>query len=505
MSEDGLVLLGSQARERREERLAPVMGRDFSGNVCLVTLGCAKNQVDSEIMLGSFVRKGFRPISDPANAEVIVVNTCAFLQSAVEEGIDTILALTEHKKTGRCRRLVVAGCMVERYRQDLQQEFPEVDRFLSTDELLHVADEGATSGQCFDSARRPYFLYDEQMPRVLSSGKHSAYVKIAEGCNRPCSFCIIPKIRGAFRSRAKESVVAEVKELIDCGAKEINFVAQDLTAYGTDFPGNRGLRSELRPLLSELSEVEGDFWIRLLYAYPVGVDETLIRTIVESSKIANYLDLPLQHISHSVLKAMKRPLGERGTRALIEKIREVGPEIALRTTMIVGFPGETEDDVRALEQFVAEGHFMHLGVFMYSQEEEAGSFSLPNQVPQKVKEERRERIMVCQQQVVKKRLAAYLGREVRILCEGTHSESDLLYSGRTEFQAPETDGEVIINAVRDDFVGTLEESTGMFVRGVITEVAGYDLLATVRGLEQGLGLGQGQGQGQGQGIGLGVE
>ncbi|MBL7662964.1 30S ribosomal protein S12 methylthiotransferase RimO [bacterium] len=452
----------------------------FQGNVAFVTLGCAKNLVDSEVMLGVLLDQGYRAVENPEQADVIVVNTCAFLQSAVEEGIDKILEMAAYKKSARCRKLIVAGCMVERYRQQLQAEIPEVDRFVSTDELLKIGEEGSTTAECFDQARRPYFLYDETMPRALSTGKHSAFIKISEGCNRPCAFCIIPKIRGGLRSRQQSSILSEFKLLLDHGVKEFNLVAQDLTAYGTDFPGNRGIKSELADLLSNIDQIsQDDFWVRLFYAYPVGTNQELIRQIIASQKICNYLDIPLQHVSNSVLKSMRRPLGEKGTRALIESIREAAPDLAIRTTFILGFPGETEADVEMLEEFVSAGHFTHVGAFTYSQEEEADSFTYPEQVPDQVKEARRARIMAAQKKVVDQRLAKLVGSEMKVLVDGFHPDTELLLSARTEWQGPETDGQVIINDVPEEFANQLSDLQGKFVRVKITEVKDFDLIATL--------------------------
>ncbi len=472
------------------ERAAIQASADFNGNVALVTLGCAKNQVDSEVMLGVLKERGFRPVSDATTADLIVVNTCGFLRSAVEEGIDTILDMAKLKKSGRCRKLVVAGCMVERYRDELKASMPEVDIFLSTDELLKVGEAVETSSECFDSARRPFFIYDESMPRILSDGGLSAFVKVAEGCNRPCTFCIIPKLRGGFRSRGLESIVREADLLRKSGIREINLVAQDLTAYGSDFAGNRGIKSELPELLSRLSAAvpaEEMFWIRLLYAYPIGVTDQLIEQIASLPHLCGYLDLPLQHISHSVLKRMQRPLGERGTRELISRIRAGAPKVALRTTFIVGFPGETEEDVDALEAFVAEGHFTHVGVFSYSQEPGTPAHDLAEQVPERVKEQRRARVMQAQQKVVAERHAGLIGQEVPVIIEGEHEETDLLLSARAEWQAPETDGCVIINEIDDGVLEgagissedpdySLSKFSGTIGRVVITESAGYDLI-----------------------------
>jgi ribosomal protein S12 methylthiotransferase len=460
-----------------------VKASDFAGNVAMVTLGCSKNQVDSEIMLGALRARGFQPVSEPENADLIVVNTCAFLTSAVQEGIDKVLELSELKKTGRCRKLIVAGCMVERYRDDLAKEFPEIDRFISTDELLSVADDEDTTEQCLSAARRPYFLYDEAMPRVRdSSSSHSAYLKISEGCDRPCSFCIIPKIRGAFRSRAPSSIVREVEQLLDEGVKEINFVAQDLTAYGND---NKAEFGNLTGLLTELDRTTADrlalgqqFWLRLFYAYPVGVTEQLVKQIVASPVICNYLDLPLQHISNNVLKAMNRPLGENGTRRLIEQMRIASPELNLRTTFIVGFPGETAEDIESLGQFISEGHFRHVGVFTYSDEAEAKAFDYPDRVSEEEKISRRDYLMELQQVVVAKQLEAEVGKSLRVLIDGFHKESDLLLSARSEWQAPEDDGEVIINDL-GEFEGDPEMLRGKFATVTVTEVAGYDLVGTL--------------------------
>lgn len=464
----------------------------FAGNVLMVTLGCAKNLVDSEVMLGALRARGFRPIDVPEQADLIVVNTCAFLQSAVEEGIDRILEMARLKETGRCRRLVVAGCMVERYRKDLESSLPEVDRFISTDELLTVGDEGETAEETFREARRPYFLYDESMPRVRSTLGHTAYVKISEGCNRPCSFCIIPKIRGEFRSRPVTSVVREVETLVQDGVKELNLVAQDLTAYGSDL-----LKSPSKNLLIDLlSEIENvkqrtgiPFWTRLLYAYPIGVTEELLRTILKSSSVCNYLDLPLQHISHAVLKRMNRPLGERGTRGLIEQIATVAPEIALRTTFIVGFPGETDEDIRSLVEFVSAGYFTNVGVFTYSQEPESKAYELSDQIAENVKEERKRMVMEAQQAVVAKRAEKFLGQRIQVLIDDLHEDSDLLVTARAEWQAPETDGTVIINELPDNFLSVDGESyetdriKGRFAEVEITEIAGYDLVGKLLSLK----------------------
>jgi ribosomal protein S12 methylthiotransferase len=457
-----------------------VGAKDFGGTVAFVTLGCAKNTVDSEVMMGVLSRKGYVSVADPLSADLIVVNTCAFLESAVKEGVETILDLARYKDEGRCRRLVVAGCMVERYRSELMESLPEVDMFISTDELLRVGDKGeANSFNAFDEARRPYFLYDDTAPRVLSTGSHTAYIKIAEGCNRPCAFCIIPKIRGAFRSRPILSIVKELSSLLSQGVKELNLVAQDLTAYGSDFEGNRGIVSELPKLLREIIHInrDEDFWLRLYYAYPVGVNEELLKVISETPQICNYLDLPLQHISHAVLKSMQRPLGEKGTRALIETIRKSAPELTLRTTFVVGFPGETDEDIAILESYIREGHFTHVGVFTYSQEKEAKAFTFDRQVEDHVKDERRDRLMRAQQEVLEEKLSTYIGKKEKVIFEGFHPESDLLCQSRTQWQGLDADGTTIINDMQDQEI--TEDMIGSFIEVEVTEVAGYDLLSRI--------------------------
>ncbi|MCC6220575.1 MAG: 30S ribosomal protein S12 methylthiotransferase RimO [Deltaproteobacteria bacterium] len=451
--------------------LGSVDRKPFIGNVALVTLGCSKNTVDSELMLGALVARGFRSVEDPANADLIVVNTCAFIESAVKESIDVILSLVSYKKKGRCRKLVVVGCMVERYKRDLAMELPEVDRFVSADEILRIGFEEGTTAECFDQARRPYFLYDESMPRVYSTGRGSAYVKISDGCDRKCTFCIIPDIRGSFRSRSRDSIVSEVRTMVQGGVREINLVAQDLTAYGTDFserpPAGRELVSLLREITRTLGHAQ-DYWIRLYYAYPVGTTDELIRFVADTPFLCNYLDIPLQHISAAVLKRMQRPLGEKGSRELINRIRQTAPGIALRTTFLVGFPGETDRDVEQLEEFVRAGHFAHVGVFTYSQEREAKSYAYPAQVEEAVKEERRSRIMLAQRDIVELRLKQFVNRQVRILVD--RQQDATTFVGRTEWQGPEEDGEVFVSASK-------KMQIGQFAEVEITGARSYDLIA----------------------------
>lgn len=443
----------------------------FRGRAGVVTLGCAKNQVDSEIMLGVLRRSGYEIVSDVERADVLIVNTCGFLESAVKEGIDCVLELADLKERGQLRRLIVAGCMVERYGQELKASMPEVDAFMTTSDLLKSADvAGGSFSSVLDSSARPYFLYDDAMPRQLSTPSHTAYVKIAEGCNRPCTFCIIPRIRGAMRSRSLTSVVREVQSLGAQGVREINLVAQDLTAYGEDQKG-----ASIVELLRALDQTRAVDWIRLLYAYPLGVNEELLRTIVELPSVCNYLDIPLQHASERVLREMRRPLGKFSPRKLVEFIHKTAPQIHVRTTFIVGFPGETEADVDELESLIREGDFSHVGIFTYSAEQGTPAHDMAQQVPQEVKDERRDRLMLAQQEVMEERLQRFVGERLPVLVEGPHEESDLLLAGRTAFQAPEVDGSVIINDVASE-AGAL--ASGSFVDVEITEVAGYDLVGT---------------------------
>lgn len=450
--------------------------KTFKGRVAVVTLGCAKNRVDSEVMLGSFVKSGFEVVTDAASADVIVVNTCSFLESSVKESIDAILEVSEFKQKGRCRQILVAGCLVERYREELLKTLPEVDRFVSIDDISKVGD--IASGE-FDSlierAARPYFLYDDTLPRYLSTKTHTAYVKVSEGCNRPCTFCIIPKIRGAMRSRELESVVREVRDLGERGVREINLIAQDLTSYGLDRKGPR-----LVDLLNALDKASAVDWIRLLYAYPVGTDDELLKAVSELPSVVEYIDIPLQHSSEAVLKEMKRPLGKFSPRSIVEKIKTVSPNVHIRTTFITGFPGETEKDVDDLEDFIRAGHFTNLGIFTYSPEPGTPSHDMAGQIPQKIKEARRARLMLAQQDVVGAKLQSFVGQDLETLIEGTHEDTDLLLSGRARFQAPEIDGTIIINEFGDG-VSKVEPGTIGTVR--ISEVAGYDLVGTLVGVE----------------------
>lgn len=459
----------------------------FQGKAAVITLGCAKNHVDSEVMLGVLKKRGFEIVSDVSNADVAIVNTCGFLQSSVQESIDCVLEIAEHKKTGRLRRLVVAGCMVERYNGSIEDELPEVDAFIGVNDILKVgnvaildssenASEGESQQEDFlTGAARPYFLYDDTTPRQLDTVPHSAWVKISEGCNRPCTFCIIPQIRGPMRSRQLDSVVREVAELASQGVKEVNLVAQDLTDFGSDYGSEAG-KSNISNLLRALDEKTRIKWIRLLYAYPLGINEELLRSIRDLPSVCNYLDVPLQHASERILRDMKRPLGRYSPRGVVDLIKKTAPEIAVRTTFIVGFPGETDKDVLELEQFVRESDFSSVGVFCYSKEQGTPSFNLPGHISEKEKNARREQIMLAQQESQSKRLSRFVGQRIEVLVDGLHEETELLFTARARFQAPEVDGMVIINDA-DTEAGTIQ--AGSFCQVEITEVAGYDLVGKV--------------------------
>lgn len=442
----------------------------FRGRAAIITLGCAKNQVDSEVMLGVMMQNGYEIVTDTSQAEVIIVNTCGFLESSVKESVDRILEAAELKEKGRCRQLLVAGCMVERYRSELLASLPEVDSFVSVDEILKVADIAAGKMESvLDRAARPYFLYDDTMPRYLSTASHTAYVKISDGCNRPCAFCIIPRLRGAMRSRAPQSVIDEVRALGQRGVREVNLIAQDLTAYGSDLESPAKL-SELLYSLDKLNAVE---WIRLLYAYPIGVDDRLIQAIRDIPSVVEYLDIPLQHSSDNVLRAMRRPLGQYSPRSIVDKIKSQAAEIKIRTTFIVGFPGETEEDVRDLESFIEEGHFEQLGVFKYSREAQTPADAMLGQISDREKESRYKRLMKAQQRALSKQLDTYVGQQLEVMIEGPHEESELLLRARTRFQAPDIDNIVIVNDIDPQFG---EVKVGQIGQLEVTEISGYDLV-----------------------------
>lgn len=410
--------------------------------VSVVTLGCEKNLVDSEIMSGLIHQRGFTLVEKPEDATVIIVNTCGFIDAAKEESVNTILNLAELKDSARLKALIVSGCLTQRYKKELMDEMPEIDGIVGTGDFHRINDiiDEALRGRKPVYVGNPVFNYEENLPRLLSTPRHAAYVKIAEGCDNACTFCSIPIMRGQFRSRSMESIVAEVKLLADQGVKEISLIAQDSTNYGTDL--YEGFK--LPELLNKVSEVPGIAWVRLHYAYPGFFTDELIEAIASNPKICNYIDMPLQHSEDSILKRMRRPGRQRDVRELVGKIRSRIPEVALRTSMIVGFPGETDEDFDRLCDFVREMKFDRLGVFTYSQEEDTPAHRLPNQLSDEIKQFRQNTLMEIQREVAKDNAAKYVGRTIDVLVERYDGRSDV-FIGRSQYDAPEVDGEVYIS------------------------------------------------------------
>ena len=437
--------------------------------VGMVSLGCPKNLVDGEVMLGQLRARGHELVADASEADVIVVNTCAFIDRAKKESIDVILEMARHKENGRVRRLVVTGCLSERYDAELRREIPEIDATLGTGQVADIvpAVEGKATTVADGERDLPTWVYDHTSPRVLSTPSYMAYVKISEGCDYACSFCIIPTLRGRHRSRGIEDVVAEAESLAASGVKEIVLVAQDSTRYGHDL----GARDGLATLLRRLGRIDGLRWIRVMYAYPATLSDGILDAIASEEKVVKYVDIPLQHASDSVLKRMKRPTGKGNLRGMVERIRARVPGVAIRTSFIVGFPGETDADFAELLAFVEEARFDNVGVFTFSDEEGTSSFDLEGRVSARVKEGRRRRLMALQKRISTRRNRARVGERLEVLVEGTHPDTDLLLRGRLATQAPEIDGQVIIN----DGVAL----PGQFVNCEVTEAHAYDLVARI--------------------------
>lgn len=435
--------------------------------VYFVSLGCPKNQVDTEVMLGVVRDQGHTLVDTPDEADTLVVNTCGFIEEAKKESIDTILELAQAKE-GK-RRLVVAGCLSQRYSKELAEEMPEVDNFLGSADMLGLAQvlsEQAPRMAVSPLGRRAY-LYDHTTPRQISGKRHSAYVKIAEGCDRPCAFCIIPKLRGPQRSRTVESIVREAEMLADQGTREICLVAQDLTTYGTDLDDPRSIEQ----LLQGLVGVKDLRWIRLHYAFPTTCSDELLAMIAGEPKIATYLDVPLQHVDTEVLKKMRRGYTEKVVRNLVERLRAQSNYIWLRTTMLVGHPGETEAAFQRLYDFVEEGAIDHLGVFPWSREEGTPSALLPSRVSPELAEERRLALMELQEEIRLARHEEMVGEVLEVLIDGESEESEFLLDGRHEGQAPGIDGKVVLT----DGTGKV----GEFVRARVTQADANDLVATL--------------------------
>jgi ribosomal protein S12 methylthiotransferase len=440
--------------------------------VYFVSLGCPKNQVDTEVMLGVVRDGGHRIVDDPHEADTLVVNTCGFIEAAKQESIDTILELAGVKATG-AQRLVVAGCLSQRYPTELAKEMPEVDHFLGSADMLGLAKVlgGDAPRMGVSALGKRAYIYDHQTPRQLSGARHTAYVKIAEGCDRPCGFCIIPTLRGPQRSRAIYSIVEEVAALVGAGTREVCLVAQDLTTYGSDLEP----ATNLEQLLDALVRIDGLEWIRLHYAYPSAVTEGIIRRIASEPRVATYLDVPMQHIDSDVLKKMRRGYGEKRVRDLVEDLRnpaKVGDaHVWLRTTMLVGHPGETDEAYQRLYDFIAEGEIDHLGVFPWSREEGTASALLPSRVLARKAEQRAAALMELQEEIRTRKHAALVGRELRVMIDGPSEESELLLDGRHEGQAPGIDGKVILT----DGTGR----PGDFVRAIVTQAGAHELVASM--------------------------
>ncbi len=420
--------------------------------------------------MGELVARGHELTPHPDQAEILVVNTCSFIDPAKKESVDTILEMAEYKKIGRAKKLIVAGCLVERYRGDIRKEMPEVDAIIGVNELSRIV--ALCEGE--ESAPNPIepYLYHDLTPRVLSTPKHFAYIKIAEGCDHPCTFCVIPQYRGKFRSRRFESVISEATRLFQQGVREINLIGQDTTCYGEDF----GLRDGLAELLARLAQIESprEKWIRFLYAYPNKVTQRLLDTLAEHDSLVKYIDMPLQHASASVLKRMKRGASGDIFLKLIERVRRTIPGVAIRTSFIVGFPGETAEDFETLCQFVEAARFDNLGVFTYSDEDTSASFALDGKVDGRTIQNRKRRLMAIQRKVARARNREMVGAEIPVLVEGLSQETDLLWEARMSTQAPGIDGVALIN----DFEGT-EPRPGE-IRGLrITEAHDYDVVGTL--------------------------
>jgi len=472
-----------------------------------VSLGCPKNLVDSEVMMGLLDQAGAEMTNRPETADILVVNTCSFIDKAKQESIDTILQMAEHKVSGKARKLIVAGCLVERYRDEIRKNMPEVDAVVGTGELeailaaagLDAPSPPALSPQLFSilpsstsrpegdlresqgrfareqwegaEARLPQYLYDHTTPRLLATQKSSAYIKIAEGCDHPCSFCVIPNLRGKFRSRRFESVVAEAQRLVAQGVRELTLIGQDTTCYGEDL----GMKDGLAQLLDSLARTPDLKWLRFLYAYPNKVTGRLLDTIARHDNICKYLDMPLQHASAAVLKSMRRGGNSDIFLKTIERVRATVPDVAIRTTFITGFPGENEADFAVLSDFVRAAQLDWLGVFSYSDEEGSGAFHLGDKVPARTIETRRRSLMRLQQSISRKSRARLVGRRFDLLVEGPSEETPLLWEGRTQHQAPEIDGKVYIN----DFGPFDELNPGQFYQCEITESQDYDLVGRI--------------------------
>ena len=442
-----------------------------------ISLGCPKNLVDSEVMMGQLKQKGFEITADAAEADTVVVNTCGFIESAKKESIDAILEAARLKVDGKATRLVVAGCLVERYRDELSAGMPEVDAFIGTsqiNDILTVCDPDTNTRALPVVSlgnQSATYLYDESTPRVLATPGHYAFIKIAEGCDRPCAFCFIPQMRGHFRSRRFGSIVAEAQQLAEEGIRELILVAQDSSRYGEDL----GKDDALAHLLRELSHTDGIEWVRVMYTYPTHISDGFLDVLATEPKAVKYLDMPLQHASQNVLKLMKRGGNRASLERLIKRVRERVPGIGVRTTFITGFPGETEVDFEELMTFVKNVEFDRVGVFTYSDEEGTAAYELPDKVDPRTAERRRKQLMKEQARISRKKNKQRVGETVAVLFEGEAKESELLWQGRLETQAPDIDGCVLINDAPEGVLPL----PGQMVNVLITGAQEYDLVGRI--------------------------
>ncbi len=430
----------------------------------IVSLGCSKNLVDSEVMVQSILNDNYEITNDASIAEIIIINTCGFIEGAKQESIDTILEMSEYKNNGKCKVLIASGCMAERYKEELMKELPELDAVIGTGDYKDITEviQKTLQGEKIVRYGHQELVDIDKLPRRISTFGASAYLKIAEGCDNRCSYCIIPTLRGRYRSRRLEDILAEAKELSRNGIKELNIIAQDITRYGIELYG----KYRLRELLKELAAIEGIEWIRLLYSYPDEFSDELIDTIAEEEKICKYLDIPIQHASNGILKKMARRSSKEKILELIGKLRTSMPDIVLRTSLIVGFPGETEKDFKELYDFVSEVKFNRLGVFTYSREEDTAAHDFPNQVEEEVKQERLEKIMLLQKDISQENNRKLIGRTIKVLIEGF---SEGKYFGRSYMDAPEIDGKVYFKSSKDLIPGD-------FCNVTVKQAYEYDLV-----------------------------
>lgn len=435
-------------------------------NLLFISLGCDKNLVDSEVMLGLLAKEGYQMVDDEQEADVIVINTCCFIHDAKEESIQTILEMAQYKEEGRLKALIVTGCLAQRYQQEILDEIPEVDAVLGTTAYTEIvrAIEEALEGKGKVTTEDLNALPLTDPHRIVTTGGHYAYLKIAEGCGKHCTYCIIPKLRGDYRSVPMERLIAEAKDLAEQGVRELILVAQETTLYGKDLYGEKSLYR----LLKELCRIDGIRWIRILYCYPEEIDDPLIQVIKEEKKICHYLDLPIQHASDEVLKRMGRRTSKEQLKAVIGKLREEIPDICLRTTLITGFPGETKEQHEELMEFVDEMEFDRLGVFTYSPEEDTPAAEMPDQIPEEIKEERQAELMELQQDIAFDAAENMIGKEVLVMIEGKVADENA-YVGRTYKDAPGVDGLIFINTEE-------ELMSGDFAKVKVTGALEYDLI-----------------------------